>query len=222
MPNFARGGPERATLVDVDDDDDVEITGQRSLPGAQARQYFASLNFMPMLQRVTQGRRQGVRARVVFQGAGPAMTRFEAPEMDFRMAAFDVGYGFNMMPDEDRAETASPPTIPPSAAPEGFTRSPAEGDELICPNCEEELCKGNSDLKKQVWIVKACGHVSTFRFMNVINCVLTNLQVYCGECTANRAKSKKGRATTKPFKACVVEGCNKKTTHSTSMIQVYL
>jgi hypothetical protein len=79
--------------------------------------------------------------------------------MDFRMAGFDLGFDMG----DDRADTASPPIIPPSAAPEGFTRSPAEGDELVCPNCEEELCIGNSDLKKQVWIVKACGHVSSLR-----------------------------------------------------------
>ena len=137
--------------------------------------------------------------------------------MDFRMAGFDLGFDMG-----DRADTASPPIVPPCAAPEGFTRSPAEGDDLICPNCEEELCKGDSDLKKQVWIAKACGHVSCIQILGVMKHILTALQVYCGECTANRAKSKRGRASTKPFKACVVEGCNKKTTHSTSMIQVYL
>jgi hypothetical protein len=162
MLHFGRG-PDRAT---IDDDDEVEITGQRPLPGTARRHLFA---FMPMLRQVTQGGRPGVRARVIFQGAGPGLPgglHFEAPDMDFRMAGFDLGFDMG----EDRADTASPPIIPPSAAPEGFTRSPAEGDELVCPNCEEELCIGDSDLKKQVWIVKACGHVSSPQLPTLSTC----------------------------------------------------
>jgi hypothetical protein len=82
------------------------------------------------------------------------------PDLDFRFAGFDMGFDMGDHP-HDRADTASPPVIPPSAAPEGFTRSPAEGDDLVCPNCDDELCTGDSDLKKQVWIVKGCGHVSS-------------------------------------------------------------
>lgn len=118
------------------------------------------------------------------------------------MAGFDLG--FADMTGEDRPETPPQPYVPLSPAPQGFTRSPQEGDDLICPNCENELCQGESDLAKQVWIVKGCGHV------------------YCGNCAENRAVSKRGRAGTKPFKACVVDGCAKRTASKTSMIQVYL
>ena len=31
---------------------------------------------------------------------------------------------------------------------------------LVCPRCEDELCKGDSEVKQQAWVVKACGHVS--------------------------------------------------------------
>ncbi len=53
-----------------------------------------------------------------------------------------------------------PPTYKaPSAAQPGFTRSPREEDVLVCPNCEEELGTGEDELKRQVWVVRACGHV---------------------------------------------------------------
>ena len=80
---------------------------------------------------------------------------FMAPRLDFDMVAFDLG-----IPGGRAAEPPPPPTYDaPPKAPEGFTRSPEEKDELVCPNCGGELCCGPDDLKKQVWIVKSCGHV---------------------------------------------------------------
>ncbi|KNG52405.1 hypothetical protein TW65_00215 [Stemphylium lycopersici] len=128
---------------------------------------------------------------------------FVAPVMDFDAIGFELG-------PRTREAPAPPPTYEaPPKAPEGFTRSPEEEGELICPNCEEELCVGGDDIKRQVWIVKGCGHV------------------YCGECTTNRAakRSAKGKekpANTEPFKTCVVEGCEKNVSHKKSMIQVFL
>lgn len=79
---------------------------------------------------------------------------FAAPVLDFDMVGFDMGGA------APRAAEPAPPTyLPPLPAGEGFTRSPLETDLLICPNCEEELCTGDNDTKKQVWIVKSCGHV---------------------------------------------------------------
>ncbi|KAI4197812.1 MAG: hypothetical protein LQ346_002909 [Caloplaca aetnensis] len=56
-----------------------------------------------------------------------------------------------------------PPPLPTYDAPSppraGFTRSPKEDDALVCPNCEDELGLGNDDIKRQVWVIKACGHV---------------------------------------------------------------
>ncbi|CAI6341005.1 unnamed protein product [Periconia digitata] len=129
---------------------------------------------------------------------------FIAPRMEYARAAFALGI-------QDEPPSSPAPTYDaPSKAPDGFTRSPQEEDSLVCPNCEDELCIGNDELKRQVWIVKQCGHV------------------YCGECTANRSKkgSAKGKerqsVIRKPFKECVVEGCNKKVSPPKSMIQVFL
>jgi hypothetical protein len=81
---------------------------------------------------------------------------FAAPGLlDFDMVAFDMGL------DPGRAPQAPPTYQAPPAAPEGFVRSPEEEGALVCPNCEEELCVGDNEVKRQVWIVKTCGHVSS-------------------------------------------------------------
>ncbi|KAF1847263.1 uncharacterized protein K460DRAFT_363363 [Cucurbitaria berberidis CBS 394.84] len=130
---------------------------------------------------------------------------FMAPTLDFEMVGFDIG-----MPGAHAQDPPVPPTYDaPEKAPEGFTRSPEEKDVLVCPNCGDELCTGDEEVKRQVWIVKGCGHV------------------YCGECTTNRstkrsAKGKERPAKTKPFKECQVEGCGKGVTHRKTMIQIFL
>jgi hypothetical protein len=71
--------------------------------------------------------------------------------------------GFEIVDDQSGTDDGShtdasyraPPTPPP-----GFTRTPRSGDELVCPNCDAELCTGDDDIARQVWAVKACGHVS--------------------------------------------------------------
>lgn len=85
---------------------------------------------------------------------------FAAPGLlDFDMVAFDMGI------EPARAPPPAPATYEaPSQAPEGFTRSPEEEGNLVCPNCEEELCVGDDEIKKQVWIVKTCGHVCVSHF----------------------------------------------------------
>ncbi|KAF1968178.1 hypothetical protein BU23DRAFT_602351 [Bimuria novae-zelandiae CBS 107.79] len=139
---------------------------------------------------------------------GPAHIHvgFIAPTLNFGAVGFHLGFD-----DEPDAAPAPPPTYDaPEAAPKGFTRSPQEEDVLVCPNCNDELCVGGSDQKRQVWLVKGCGHV------------------YCGECMLNRhiKKTSKGKekATphTKPFKECVVDGCTKKVSSKSAVIQVFL
>jgi hypothetical protein len=91
---------------------------------------------------------------------GVAVTAFVRPTLNFGMVGFDLGY--------ERNQPEPPPATyeAPTAPPEGFTRSPEEEDVLVCPNCDSELCKGDNDIKKQVWIAKQCGHVS-FPYHNV-------------------------------------------------------
>ncbi|KAE9980864.1 hypothetical protein EG328_012000 [Venturia inaequalis] len=206
----------RRRLAERDEEDDLRITEVRQIPGAPpqpragaalaaARRTLYHFQVVPMMGRVAGA--AGV--RLGFAGGAQAGVpagrgfQFVAPDIDFRLA----GFAMNMPDDDmmdDRPETPPPPYNPPPSAPEGFTRSPQDGDELICPNCEDELCKGDSEEKKSVWIIKACGHV------------------YCGSCARNRFITMKGRSKTKPFKSCVVEGCEKKTSSKSSMIQVYL
>jgi hypothetical protein len=95
------------------------------------------------------------RANHIRMGVG-APGLFIAPVLNFGAVGFELGMGGN------RAPEPAPPTYEaPPAAPEGFTRSPEEDDVLVCPNCDSELCKGDNDVKKQVWIAKQCGHVSS-------------------------------------------------------------
>ncbi|KAF2011416.1 hypothetical protein BU24DRAFT_466128 [Aaosphaeria arxii CBS 175.79] len=207
-------------------DDDVEITGSAPVPAErrvmQARQHLDVMVgvFQGLLQNEQFSQRSFAHLRAHLRNAGrqqpvhPPRRRvgarihvgFVPPMMNFDEVGFDLGLGGN-------APTPTPPTYDaPPPAPEGFTRTVAEEDTLVCPNCEDELCMGESDLKKQVWINKACGHV------------------YCGECTANRHSSKrsakgKEKASTsqlKTFKECVVEGCGKKLAHRSAMIQIFL
>lgn len=110
---------------------------------------------------------------------------------------------------------------PPSPPPEGFTRSAGEDELVICPNCEMELGTGG-ELKQQIWVAKPCGHVCLQPCISLFP-RLTD-QVYCGECTKNRAlsKSKKGPQRTRPFAKCQVPDCGKTVSSPKSMIQIYL
>lgn len=74
--------------------------------------------------------------------------------MDYGLVGFDLGFG---------AAPPRPPTPkydPPPPAEKGFTRSPEENEEVVCPNCGDELALGSGEVKQQVYVVKSCGHVS--------------------------------------------------------------
>ncbi|KAF2396777.1 hypothetical protein EJ06DRAFT_559433 [Trichodelitschia bisporula] len=137
-----------------------------------------------------------------FMRSDPDNFQFITPDMEYD------SIGFPMRAPSTPAPTVTPSYIAPPKPPAGFTRSLEEDDILLCPNCDEELCTGETDIKRQVWIVKKCGHV------------------YCGECTKSRAitRSKKSKEPqhVKPFKECVVEGCKTRVISRTSMIQIFL
>ena len=80
---------------------------------------------------------------------------FQAPgDLDFLHPGFNYDH-----PSHPQQQPRLPTYDPPPPAQEGFTRSPEEEDVLICPNCDDELGVGENDMKRQVWVVKACGHV---------------------------------------------------------------
>lgn len=160
-----------------------------------------------------------------------AHTGFLGPGvMNYGAAAFDLGL---------ERETTPTYEAPPKA-PSGFTRSPEEGDALACPNCDAELCAGpEGDEKRQVWVIRACGHVSTPlaaqsptqpKHFNRIRFNANDGKVYCGECARNRHASKRkgkepagsGSRLPNPFQKCVVKDCGKKCTARTAMVQLFL
>ena len=79
---------------------------------------------------------------------------FEVPHLNYHVPAFDLE-----QPARRQPQPRLPTYDPPAAAPEGFTRTPKEDDVLVCPNCDDELGLGDDEVKRQVWVVKACGHV---------------------------------------------------------------
>ncbi|KAI9813564.1 MAG: hypothetical protein M1826_002477 [Phylliscum demangeonii] len=99
-----------------------------------------------------------------------------------------------------------PPEPSPDPARAGYTRTPTEQDMVVCPNCGDELTTGETEGKRQVWFVKACGHV------------------YCGDCAIHRGKSpKKGAArqgSGEPFRNCKV--CNRPVYMPKAMRQLYV
>jgi hypothetical protein len=176
------------------------------------------------IDRTTELFRRGPVAPPRNPRARATIRTFIAPvNMDFGVVGFDMGLGGNRVPEPP------PPTYEaPAQAPEGFTRSPEEKDVLLCPNCDDELCTGEDENKRQVWVIKHCGHVSFYRGIPFVRSS-NPFQAYCGECTHNRSakRSAKGKekqvpARTNPFKECVVDGCEKKRLSPKAMIQIFL
>lgn len=91
----------------------------------------------------------------------------ELLEWDFPAANFEVPAHLNYFatafdleqPARRQPQPRVPTYDPPAAAQEGYTRTPKEDDVLVCPNCDDELGLGDDEVKRQVWVVKACGHV---------------------------------------------------------------
>lgn len=87
-----------------------------------------------------------------------------SPDMTLPDQLNFIAQGFAMGPGAQAAGNARarppPPTYdPPSPPRAGYTRDPKEDDILLCPNCDQELGVGEDEIKKQVWVIKKCGHV---------------------------------------------------------------
>ena len=79
------------------------------------------------------------RARARRMARNERLVNFIPPNLDFGVAAFDLGYAPPDVPVREREPSPIPELGP---APEGFTRSPAEQDVAVCPGCGDELCVG--------------------------------------------------------------------------------
>ncbi|EXJ63323.1 uncharacterized protein A1O5_11644 [Cladophialophora psammophila CBS 110553] len=141
--------------------------------------------------------------------------------MDYRQPAFALGRFDVFDRSSETPQVVPEPYKAPPTAQEGFIRTFGEDDVILCPMCGDELAVGKGDVKKQVWVVKTCGHV------------------YCGECAVNRSKTRatrKGKGKAKeqepekklesprsvPFTVCNVDGCNTKVVSKTAMFPIYL
>jgi hypothetical protein len=139
---------------------DVQITREHRLnpqgPMAGSTNLIGA-NITNILHRMSVGMVDSI-LEVVWPSPGPGGSEFAIPDLNYATAAFDLGFPGG----PDRSNSTSPGSYQaPPKAPEGFTRSPVEEDVLICPKCGNVLCEGETDLKKQVWAVRACGHVRT-------------------------------------------------------------
>ena len=133
------------------------------------REYIPLSMNLPDITRVVSG---DLGIRSFFQGNIPGGGRTEPREElvgleEWDLQSFggiDMGVnmqGFNLEnPSRPVQQPRTPTYKAPSPAKSGFTRDLEEEDVLVCPNCDNELGVGDDDLKRQVWIVKACGHVS--------------------------------------------------------------
>jgi hypothetical protein len=156
----------------------------------------------------------------------PIATAIPNMMMNYGEVGFDLGLQMRV------AEPATPKYEPPPLAAKGFTRSPTEDEEVVCPNCGDELAVGKDEIKQQIWVVKSCGHVSECIPAKhaLSNKILTRVQAYCGECatrtrTTTTSKKGKGKASDPsippPLKKCVVVGCEKSATKK-DLIHVYM
>jgi hypothetical protein len=92
-------------------------------------------------------------------GHVPTAVDFPVPVLNYRDAAFELMPDGS--PDDAVIVLGKRSYSAPESAQEGFTRSPKEGNVIICPNCDDELAVGDDEVKRSVWVAK-CGHVSLF------------------------------------------------------------
>jgi hypothetical protein len=120
---------------------------------ARRRHDRAHAHTVELEEQVQRAReRRAGREQTGGQGRAPRQIAIPDIMMNYEMAAFDMGFGV--------VQPATPKYEPPPAAAKGFTRSPTEDEEVVCPNCGDELAVAKDEMKQQVWVVKACGHVS--------------------------------------------------------------
>lgn len=171
---------------------EVQFVSERRAPRAHSHVHRAGLRGVPPPFNMQVGSAAPANSNSFINSTGNVMfstfsgllmqaRQFVAPVMDYAGAGFDlrggvlhedsdgpdwVGNGDDMEVDGDGEGVLamwSAPTVkslPPP--PEGWTRSPKDKEVLVCPNCDDELGVGDEEVRRQIWAVKGCGHVSFF------------------------------------------------------------
>ena len=134
----------------------------RSLPAAPPDQVHGRATalpsisrFMPDIGAIIAGRNHRPRDELV-QIEDWQLSGFEAPDLNFGLQGFNLEQPSRPVDQQPRLPIYDAPPAPRA----GFTRELKEDDVLVCANCDDELGVGDDDVKRQVWIIKACGHVS--------------------------------------------------------------
>jgi len=204
---------------------ELRTLAQRIYEGSRVsgpvRAAYAAMMRMPDLFGAVNNDGDNTRPNHILGIGGPAFMNYETVAFDYLRNGDDV-------------QLPAPKFDPPPPAPEGFTRDPTEEDTIVCPNCEEELAVGESEEKRQVWVVKACGHVSyILSRLGVLRKVTDKAyQVYCGTCMNNRkrktTKGTKGKeradeAELPPrFSTCQADNCDLRVSHKSDVMQIFL
>ena len=173
--------PERPPVIDVDSlDFDLAPTNNPNIhhpvhhrPGPSIERHHHNIaplslsrNLPPLPRPSTPRHRQASWADELHQRRSIAADMLRSvripgfglagPMMDYEVVGFDLNA------DAGPSAAAEPP-VPtydaPSPPRKGFSRNPKEDEVAVCPNCNEELGVGETDIKRQVWVVKSCGHV---------------------------------------------------------------
>ena len=156
---------------DRDDNDEVQVLNHmssaptsginRAYPRSVTSDNAAERGLSLYLQHLRGQGPRHVEERAEEDGGGRATrssrrnypSNFTLPNLNY------IAQAFALQPDQEQEQSSEDAIAPLPPAPQGFTMSPEEGDVLTCPNCDEELCTGDKPQKKQVWVIKACGHV---------------------------------------------------------------
>lgn len=177
LPSMARNAQDPLThlrMMNNNDDDDIIHLGEsrRATPlpppvnpmYRPAVQNTAAYAMLPSMQSViSQIRHTGAVRRIeqrlrAVAGQLGANARQQTGFVPPGHMAYDA-VGFTLGEDVVRARESSP-YVAPSEPESGCVRSPAEDEVVCCPFCGDELASSDDEFKKQVWVIKACGHVS--------------------------------------------------------------
>lgn len=97
---------------------------------------------------------------------------FQAPNINLNFLQAGFNYDQPSRPQQQQ-QPRLPTYDPPPPAQAGYTRSPNEDEMIVCPHCDDELGEGDDEIKKQVWVVKACGHVG-IKSLHAYKCTNTS------------------------------------------------